>query len=355
MLASIVGQQKLKDRLTKLITDGGLPHLLLSGPAEMGKKTIAMALASELCDQPQVLDVLTVKTVLDVTGVLTNMLGGQSQNVLVVLSLNSLSSFVKEKQIILEAISNFSFSIQIGAGPGSRVHQVPLPRFTMIATTEGVWQLDPQLRRWFVVEDLEPYSQSEISELIERLASVQGFTISRDASHEIARHANGSPGQAEVLLKRIAAQKRTAAIDLFELRRVLDRLGLTHPAASLDLATRLNAMSGVEFENWVADYFRSRGYAVEPTPTTGDHGIDLILRKDSAVFGVQCKRWNDVIGEPVLRDFYGSVSNGNFAGGFVVTTSSFTDPARVFAKGKPITLVGLADLIQTTLFSEKQL
>jgi restriction system protein len=114
-------------------------------------------------------------------------------------------------------------------------------------------------------------------------------------------------------------------------------------------------MSGVEFENWVADYFRKQGYAVEPTPVTGDHGIDLILRKDSAVFGVQCKRWSDAIGEPVLRDFYGSVSNGNFAGGFVVTTSSFTDPARLFAEGKPITLVGLADLIQTTLFSEKQL
>ena len=345
-MLSIIGQRKLRERVSELASDGRLPHVLLCGPPEMGKKTIASAVASELCPNPQVLDPLAVKNKLDLAGVLTNV---EPNGIILIGSVDAFPEFAT--RILVEAMSDFRMTILIGDRP----HIISLPLFSVIGTTERVWQLDKSMLRLFVIEDLEPYSQSELSELIRLVAVRYGFSFLPDAASELALHAKGSPGYAEVLVKRVYSQLRTKEIDLPELRRVLDRLGLSHPAPSLDLAARLSVMSGVEFEDWVAEYFRNRGYAVEPTPATGDHGIDLILRKDSAVFGVQCKRWNDAIGEPVLRDFYGSVSNGSFVGGFVVTTSSFTDPARLFAEGKPITLVGLADLIQTTLFSERPL
>lgn len=97
-------------------------------------------------------------------------------------------------------------------------------------------------------------------------------------------------------------------------------------------------MPGIEFERFVADIFRRTGYSAELTAATGDHGIDVILRKLGKVIVVQCKQWDGAVGEPVLRDFYGSMVASRADAGFVVTTSNFTSQAEAFVKDKPIEL-----------------
>jgi restriction system protein len=79
---------------------------------------------------------------------------------------------------------------------------------------------------------------------------------------------------------------------------------------------------------------------------SGDHGIDLIMRRDGTTAIVQCKRWTTSIGEPVIRDFYGALSHSNAERGFLVTTSHFTDQAVAFAEGKPITLIDMDELLK---------
>jgi restriction system protein len=66
-------------------------------------------------------------------------------------------------------------------------------------------------------------------------------------------------------------------------------------------------MTGFEFEQRVADLFGNLGYSTELTATSGDHGLDILLRKSGEVSAVQCKRSTDSVGEPVLRDFLGSM------------------------------------------------
>lgn len=104
-------------------------------------------------------------------------------------------------------------------------------------------------------------------------------------------------------------------------------------------------MSGIEFEQFVAELFRSRGYSIELTATCGDHGIDILLKKESRIGGVQCKRWTDPVGEPVVRDFLGAMVGASIVEGFIATTSTFTEQACKFANSHGIKLFDLDSIV----------
>lgn len=61
--------------------------------------------------------------------------------------------------------------------------------------------------------------------------------------------------------------------------------------------------------------------------------------KEGKKVGVQCKKWKGMVGQPVIRDFYGSLMHGHFKKGFVVTTGRFSEAARDFVRGKSIILI----------------
>lgn len=52
----------------------------------------------------------------------------------------------------------------------------------------------------------------------------------------------------------------------------------------------IDAMTGVEFEQYVAAVLRGLGYGVDFTRATGDFGVDLIATRDGVRTAVQCKR-----------------------------------------------------------------
>ena len=99
---------------------------------------------------------------------------------------------------------------------------------------------------------------------------------------------------------------------------------------------QLRAMSPSEFEEFLAWLFRKQGYDVKMTARKGDHGVDLILYKGGRTYGVQAKRFREKqnVGEPMLREFYGSFEDFGIQEGFFVTTSNFTQPARDWAANK---------------------
>jgi restriction system protein len=118
---------------------------------------------------------------------------------------------------------------------------------------------------------------------------------------------------------------------------------------SSDLIAKLRSMNGSEFERFVADAFRKMGYAVEVTGGVSDHGVDLLMRKDDQLIAVQCKCWSGSVGEPVVRDFWGSLMNSGAQFGYIVTTSSFTDQALAFAQGKSIGFIDLDALVNLAI------
>ena len=121
---------------------------------------------------------------------------------------------------------------------------------------------------------------------------------------------------------------------------------LDRPPSPVDLVSKLQAFNGLEFEEFVATVFRSDGYFVEMTQITGDHGIDLLMRKDNQLFAVQCKRWDAPVGESVVRDFFGSLMGAGAQFGYLVVSSTFTSRAYAFAQNKPMKLIDLDELIE---------
>jgi DnaJ-domain-containing protein 1 len=107
----------------------------------------------------------------------------------------------------------------------------------------------------------------------------------------------------------------------------------------------LHQLTGPQFENLIASLFRKDGYTVRHCGGSGDEGIDLVLVMGQVKDVVQCKRWKSGIGSPVVREFYGALMHAVARHGFIITTASFSESARDFARGKPISLISGAEIL----------
>lgn len=103
----------------------------------------------------------------------------------------------------------------------------------------------------------------------------------------------------------------------------------------------VDGISWREFEQLVGEVFRRKGFSVTETGGNGpDGGVDLILQMGSDKYLVQCKQWKAIkVGVTVIREFFGVMAAQGAAGGFVVTSGTYTDEAKAFAQGRNIQLV----------------
>ena len=104
------------------------------------------------------------------------------------------------------------------------------------------------------------------------------------------------------------------------------------------------SLDGLEFEQELGEVFMRLGYVVEPTPRTGDQGIDLILRKDNKTTVVQCKSHQSPVGPAVARELFGSMRAAKADGAILACTGGFTRGVKQFAEGKPINLISATEL-----------
>lgn len=106
-------------------------------------------------------------------------------------------------------------------------------------------------------------------------------------------------------------------------------------------ADALNRMSWLEFEMLVGEAFRLQGYKViEQGGAVADGGVDLVLRRGTETHLVQCKQWKAYkVGVDVVRELYGVMAASGAAGGFVITSGTFTADAKAFADGRNVKLV----------------
>lgn len=94
---------------------------------------------------------------------------------------------------------------------------------------------------------------------------------------------------------------------------------------ALDIA-RIDTMSGVEFENYMASIFRHQGYKVKDTPVSGDFGVDLILIKEGIRTAVQIKRYKNKVNQDAVREVVAGSMMKQYKATktMVVTNSHFT-------------------------------
>ena len=124
--------------------------------------------------------------------------------------------------------------------------------------------------------------------------------------------------------------------------------GISTPHRREDVAA---AMSGTEFEDYVARIARSSGAPVIMTSTTGDWGVDIIVGRRPNRLAIQCKRQARPVGAGAVQEVVAGAPMQDCARTMVVTNHEFTPAARKLAELHGCELIGGADLgrLQSTI------
>lgn len=116
-------------------------------------------------------------------------------------------------------------------------------------------------------------------------------------------------------------------------RRLLGKARQTASAADLlDLSWQ-------DFERLTGEAFRAEGFRVREAEAGPDGGVDLTLYRNGELYLVQCKRWRaHKVGVEIVRELYGVMAARGAAGGYVISSGTFTLEARRFVQGRNIIL-----------------
>lgn len=101
----------------------------------------------------------------------------------------------------------------------------------------------------------------------------------------------------------------------------------------------VDAMTGVEFEHYVAAVLRGNGYLVEVTRATGDFGVDLIATKEGVRTAVQCKRQSRVVNGAAIQQVVAGAAVHDCAATMVVSNHRYTRAAEQLASVHSCVLV----------------
>ncbi len=223
-----VGQDKIKQNLQVYIGAAkkrgeALDHVLLYGPAGLGKTTLSHIIANEMGSSIKITSGPAIEKVADLASILTNL---NKNDVLFIDEIHRLSRAVEE--ILYPALEDYALDFILGKGPSARTMRLKLQPFTLIGATTKAGMLTGPLRdRFGVVCRLELYSEEELASIITRSANILKMSIDKEASIELARRSRGTPRIANRFLKRVrdfADIKNEKSITLETTKEALARL-----------------------------------------------------------------------------------------------------------------------------------
>jgi restriction system protein len=95
----------------------------------------------------------------------------------------------------------------------------------------------------------------------------------------------------------------------------------------------IDAMTGEEFEEYVAELLRFQGYKTRMTPRSGDYGVDIVASKGGIKTAVQIKRYSKKLDQKPIREAVTGMAVKQYGctKAMVVTNSTFTKAATFLA------------------------
>lgn len=116
----------------------------------------------------------------------------------------------------------------------------------------------------------------------------------------------------------------------------------------------VDAMTGVEFERYVAAVLRGVGYDVGITRATGDFGVDLIAVRDGVRVAVQCKRQARPVSGSAVQQVVAGAAVHDCTATMVVSNHRYTRAAQHLADVHGCTLVDRVKLARLARAPRRQ-
>ena len=223
-----VGQEKIKSNLSVILQAAKKrnevsDHLLFSGPAGLGKTTLAYLVARELGGMVKTTSGPALEKAGDLAAVLTNLNPGE---ILFIDEAHRINPMIEE--VLYPAMESRKLHLVVGKGPSARTLSLDLPPFTLIAATTRENLLSQPLRsRFGATLRLGFYEPEDIKKIIARSARILNIEISPVAVNILAGAARGTPRVANRLLKRardFAEVHGTSVIDESAALKTLEML-----------------------------------------------------------------------------------------------------------------------------------
>jgi restriction system protein len=102
----------------------------------------------------------------------------------------------------------------------------------------------------------------------------------------------------------------------------------------------IDAMTGTEFEDYVAARLRRAGWQVTFTSVSGDYGVDLIAERDDKSVAVQCKRHGKPVGVAAVQQVVSGARHHGCTKSIVISNQEFTQAAKQLAFTHGCQLIG---------------
>jgi Holliday junction DNA helicase RuvB len=223
-----IGQESIKKNLQILLKaalerNEPIEHLLLHGPAGLGKTTLAHLIAKEAGAQIKITAGPTIERVGDLASILTNLNSGE---ILFIDEVHRLNKLIEE--VLYSAMESRALNIIIGKGPSARTIQLDLAPFTLVAATTRISLLSSPLRSRFSggTYRLNFYTPEEIEKILSRSAKILNIKIESEAKTEIAKRSRATPRIANHLLKRCRDFAQVHKKDCLDLETAKKTFGL---------------------------------------------------------------------------------------------------------------------------------